>query len=143
MAELIEEIRPDTVVTFGPDGLTGHTDHNAVSGWVTAAWNRTGKRCRLWYATLTPEFHQEWSAVNSEVGLWMEGATPPSDEASGLTFAVHCDERTLSRKFAALQAHSSQTTELIRILGPERYRRWWSKEYFIDSSRRDDRASAA
>jgi LmbE family N-acetylglucosaminyl deacetylase len=143
VSELIEEIRPDTVVTFGPDGLTGHADHKAVSSWVTAAWNLTGRRFRLWYATLTPEFHQEWAAVNSAVGLWMEGATPPSDEQSDLAFAVHCDERTLSRKFAALQAHSSQTTELIRVLGPEKYRRWWSTETFVDASRQHDRAAAA
>jgi len=143
VAELIEAIRPDTIVTFGPDGLTGHADHKAVSDWVTAAWNQTGRRCRLWYATLTPEFHQEWAAVNAEVGLWMDDATPPSDHSSELAFAVHCDERTLRRKFAALQAHSSQTSELIRVLGPERYRRWWGTESFIDALRRDDRAAAA
>jgi hypothetical protein len=56
----------------------------------------------------------------------MDGATPPSDHPSELAFAVHCDERTLRRKFVALQAHRSQTSELIRLLGPERYRQWWS-----------------
>lgn len=69
--------------------------------------------------------------MNSEVGLWMEGATPSSDQSSDLAFAVHCDERTLSRKFAVLQAHSSQTTELVRVLGTERYRQWWSTEIFV------------
>lgn len=140
---LIEEIRPDTLVTFGPEGMTGHGDHKTVSGWVTAAWNQTGRRSQLWYATLTPEFHREWAAVNSEVGLWMEGATPPSDEPPDLAFTVQCDEATLSRKFAALQAHSSQTAELIRLVGPERYRRWWSNEWFVHASLRHDRASAA
>ena len=45
---LIDEIRPDTIVTFGPEGMTGHTDHKAVSGWVTAAWDQTGRRSQLW-----------------------------------------------------------------------------------------------
>lgn len=143
VAELIEEIRPDTIVTFGPDGLTGHADHRAVSGWVTAAWNRTGRRGRLWYATLTPQFHQQWAAVNSAAGLWMDEATPPSDEPSDLAYAVHCDERTLGRKFAALRAHRSQTGRLIRLLGPERYRQWWSAESFVDATQRLDRAAAA
>ena len=31
---LIAEIRPDTIVTFGPDGMTGHHDHRAVSDWT-------------------------------------------------------------------------------------------------------------
>ena len=36
-AELIAEIDPDVVITFGPDGFSGHTDHMAVGAAVTAA----------------------------------------------------------------------------------------------------------
>src|SRR3954471_13528372 len=28
---VIADVQPDTVVTFGPDGMTGHPDHRAVS----------------------------------------------------------------------------------------------------------------
>ena len=143
VTELIEEVRPDTIVTFGPEGMTGHSDHRTVSDWVTAAWNETGRHSRLWYATVTPEFHDEWSAVNSEIGLWFEGATPPSDPAADLSFAVHCDGELLDRKFAALRAHVSQTTGLIEHLGVERYRRWWSTESFVDASRRNGQRAAA
>ena len=31
---LFDDVRPDTVVTFGPDGFTGHPDHRTVSRWV-------------------------------------------------------------------------------------------------------------
>ena len=30
VADLIDEVRPDTVVTFGPDGMTGHDDPQKV-----------------------------------------------------------------------------------------------------------------
>ena len=40
---LLDEIRPDVVVTFGPDGFSGHQDHVAVGAAVTAA-------CRSWRA---------------------------------------------------------------------------------------------
>ena len=36
-SELISEIAPDVVITFGPDGLSGHPDHIAVGAAVTAA----------------------------------------------------------------------------------------------------------
>jgi LmbE family N-acetylglucosaminyl deacetylase len=36
-SELLSEIRPDVVVTFAPDGFTGHPDHIAVGAAVTAA----------------------------------------------------------------------------------------------------------
>lgn len=143
VARLIEEIEPDTIVTFGPDGMTGHDDHRAVSDWTTTAWIDAGRPGRLWYATVTPEFHRTWGGVNDEIGLWFEGSTPPSDPVSDLAFAVHCDGELLERKFAALAAHRTQTSGLIELLGPERYRRWWSAESFVDATRRlDDRKAA-
>jgi LmbE family N-acetylglucosaminyl deacetylase len=40
LAAVIDEVRPDTVLTFGPDGGTGHTDHIAACRWTTAAVDR-------------------------------------------------------------------------------------------------------
>ena len=36
-SELLSEIDPDVVITFGPDGFSGHPDHIAVGAAVTAA----------------------------------------------------------------------------------------------------------
>src|SRR5690606_10285963 len=41
VAVLIEQLRPDRIVTFGPDGVTVHPDHRAVTRWVLQAWRRT------------------------------------------------------------------------------------------------------
>jgi len=136
VSQLIEEFEPDTIVTFGPDGMTGHRDHRAVSDWTTAAWIRAGRPGRLLYATVTPEFHQTWGAVNDEVGLWFEGSNPPSDSSDELAFALHCEGELLERKFAALAAHRTQTSGLIELVGPERYRQWWSRESFVNATRR-------
>ncbi|MGH2635578.1 MAG: PIG-L deacetylase family protein [Actinomycetota bacterium] len=35
---ILLEARPDVVITFGPDGVTGHADHVAVGGAATAAF---------------------------------------------------------------------------------------------------------
>ncbi len=36
-SELLNEVDPDVVITFGPDGFSGHPDHVAVGAAVTAA----------------------------------------------------------------------------------------------------------
>jgi LmbE family N-acetylglucosaminyl deacetylase len=36
-SELIRESKPDVVITFGPDGFSGHSDHIAVGAAVSAA----------------------------------------------------------------------------------------------------------
>lgn len=37
IAARIREVRPEAVLTFGPDGMTGHPDHAAISRFTTAA----------------------------------------------------------------------------------------------------------
>ena len=53
-AELIDEFDPDVVVTFGPDGFSGHPDHVAVGAAVTAACfeRRSARPIRLFHCHL-------------------------------------------------------------------------------------------
>jgi LmbE family N-acetylglucosaminyl deacetylase len=128
---LLEEIRPDTVVTFGPDGLTGHADHAAVSGWVHRAWLADGCRPLLLQATLAESFHRHWGSLSEQTGVWMPGARPPSVPDSELTLRVRAVGRTARRKLAALRAHASQTAGLRNAVGEDTYLRWWSEESFV------------
>jgi N-acetylglucosamine malate deacetylase 2 len=40
LAHKLGEFQPDIVITFGPDGISGHPDHVAISRWTTAAFDR-------------------------------------------------------------------------------------------------------
>lgn len=40
----LADVRPDTIVTFGPDGLTGHADHRAISRWSPGPGRPPGAR---------------------------------------------------------------------------------------------------
>ncbi|HEX5303273.1 MAG TPA: PIG-L family deacetylase [Streptosporangiaceae bacterium] len=37
LAQIIGVVEPDTIITFGPEGMTGHEDHQTVSAWATSA----------------------------------------------------------------------------------------------------------
>lgn len=39
VARYIQALRPDVVLTFGPDGVSGHADHVAISGIATTAFS--------------------------------------------------------------------------------------------------------
>jgi LmbE family N-acetylglucosaminyl deacetylase len=134
LARIIAAVDPDTIVTFGPDGMTGHPDHQAVSAWTGAAHQLTGSRARLWHATLSPAFHEEWGALNERVGLWGD-ATPPCTEPEELAHSVTLTGARLEQKLAALTAHRSQTAGLIAEVGTETFRRWWRTEWFVDAAR--------
>jgi LmbE family N-acetylglucosaminyl deacetylase len=128
---ILRRVRPDTIVTFGPDGMTGHADHQTISSWVTEAWRANGSREALWYATLSTDFHERWGSLNDEVGLWFEGSTPPATSPSDMVAQVHCTDDLLARKYAALRAHASQTRPLEDLVGSDVYRDWWAVESFV------------
>ena len=75
---LMAEVQPDTVLTFGPDGMTGHDDHKAACRWATEAFDGRGaSRARCWrYATNTPEWLERVPRAAGPVNVFM-GAEPP------------------------------------------------------------------
>jgi len=140
--EIVADVHPDTILTFGPDGMTGHDDHRTISSWVTEAWRRSGRRAALWYATLTPEFHAAWGPLNDRVGLWCEGTQPPVTPRRHLVAEVVCTGTLGDLKHRALRAHASQTRPLEELVGAETYRRWWSTESFVAAEAPVSRSSA-
>ncbi len=50
VASVIDEFRPDAVVTFGPDGAYGHPDHIAISAATTVAFLASPRDARLYHS---------------------------------------------------------------------------------------------
>ena len=50
ISSIMQAVRPDSVLTFGPDGHTGHPDHIAVHHWTAAAFEASAQPgARLYY----------------------------------------------------------------------------------------------
>ena len=76
IGRLLDEVEPDTILTFGPDGITFHPDHIAVSRWVTEAWERRGRRGRLLYAASTVEHLAHFGELYEQWGTYMTDERP-------------------------------------------------------------------
>jgi LmbE family N-acetylglucosaminyl deacetylase len=128
IADIIGQEDPDVVVTFGPDGITGHPDHQSVSRWTIGAWHRRPKT-ELLLATMTDEFLELNAALHERIGLSMG---PPLHSVPGHDLALEivpsADEQRL--KSEVLDAHASQTTALVDLLGRGAFDSWWSREMF-------------
>jgi LmbE family N-acetylglucosaminyl deacetylase len=135
VAALIERTQPDVIVTFGPDGMTGHPDHQTVSAWVTEAWRRDDHPGALWYATTTPKFQEEWDELHHELGILFDGMVAPSTPADELVLALVCDRELMDLKYEVLRAHASQTAVLEERLGTDVFRAWWATEFFVAAPR--------
>lgn len=125
LATTIERVRPDTVITFGPDGMTGHADHTTISDWTAAAVARVAPGARLLFATKTREWAASFADVNP--GIFPPGLPPLASDGA---LVVDLDDAVLERKVRALEAHASQTTGLIQLVGRGRYAEWSRLEAF-------------
>ena len=92
-------LRPEVVITYGLDGVSGHPDHIAVGLWTTMAYDRLctepGGPRMLYY--LAP------SAATQQVC-----GSPPTAETVGGPVAFIDVSPYLSRKILAMQQHRSQ-----------------------------------
>jgi LmbE family N-acetylglucosaminyl deacetylase len=132
IAAVIDEVDPEVVVTFGPDGMTWHPDHQAVSAWTTQAWARTGATADLLYASMTEEFASTHQALHERIGLfadWGPGhaATIPLAEVA-LEAAMTPAE--LARKRRALGHHASQIDGVVAAFGEASYLQWLHQETY-------------
>jgi LmbE family N-acetylglucosaminyl deacetylase len=133
LARIISLVEPDTIVTFGPDGMTGHEDHQTVSAWATAARSVAAPQARLLYATTTAEFVEQWESAREAFDVFLTEGLPLRTPASELAVDLRLGPAELDRKIVALRAQASQTGGLIAAVGEERFRRWWSAEAFVSA----------
>jgi LmbE family N-acetylglucosaminyl deacetylase len=127
IAKIIRDVAPDTVLTFPPDGQTGHPDHIAVHHWTVEAVRRTGIGALHVVANT-----QEW--LDDHLALWTElGAIvgePPVAWTGPLSIDVAVTGELLEIKYAALAAQASQTEVLRGVLGEQTYRDIIQRERF-------------
>lgn len=74
IAAVLAEERPDVVVTFGPDGITGHPDHIAISHATTQAFHRIAEQGkpglrRLTYGVIRQSVIDRWNEVRIAHGM--------------------------------------------------------------------------
>lgn len=126
-AAQIERLRPDVVITWGPDGGTGHPDHRLMSNIATQLQRAgaPGMPERLYYMYLPVEAFRQLSPERGE---------PPMLFPQAKYFTVHVPfaPQDLEAAQKAMACHRSQfTPELLQRLLPEHGRVWPGKVAFI------------
>jgi len=114
---IMAEVDPDTVITFGPDGMTDHQGHKDVSRWTTDAFEAVAKSgARLLYAMQTPEWAAEWVPKLEQFNIFLPG-TPPQTPIDELAIHLTLPGDLRDLKFEAISAHESQVEALMHVFG--------------------------
>lgn len=127
--DIMAEVRPDTVLTFGPDGMTGHEGHKSVSRWATDAFlDIAPSGSRLLYATYTPDWADRWMERLAPFGIFLPG-TPPLTPREQLEVCFELPDDVCDLKQRAITAHESQVEALVEVFG-DRMTEWLGEEFF-------------
>ena len=130
IAKEIERLRPDVVVTWGPDGGTGHPDHRLISNVATQLQRAgaPGMPERLFYMYLPVEAFRLLNPQRGEPPMLLP-------QAKYFTVQVPFTPGDLEAAQKAMACHRSQfSPETLQRLLPEQKRVWNGKVRFIPGS---------
>lgn len=118
IVRIIEELRPEVIVTMEPDGITRHPDHRAVSLMTVKAVERVvgaGMSVRLYMSAIPQSVFDEWMGHLEAAGMPHDPNDPLAPQpAPDATIACTVDiGDALGRKIDALWAHKTQSQEFI------------------------------
>ena len=130
IAAIAHEIDVDTIVTFGPDGFTGHPDHRAVSAWVDQAVALGADPVRVLHAAMTYADREAGRELDEQFGVYALGE-PRLCRPDEVALLVELSGAALNRKVEALVRQRSQTAGIIEALGLPRFAEWVSREVFV------------
>lgn len=127
---IMEEVKPDTVLTFGPDGMTDHEGHKSVSRWATEGFQQVAKQgAKIFYATTTPDWAERWVPVYNRFNVFRPG-TPPVTPREELGIEYDLPPDILELKLRAIQEHVSQVEGMVQAFGEDIFREAMQGEYF-------------
>lgn len=120
VVQVMLQWQPEVVITFGPDGITGHSDHVAISAATARAYHAyartTDEKPRLLYVTVDPE---------ADPVEKMAEAPAPFKPNVMLDVSAYADT-----KRQALEAHASQRADW----EPQLERpRWLTTDFFYQA----------
>ncbi len=126
--DVLEELRPDAIVTFGPDGFTGHPDHRVLSAWVTEALTSSNEQqTRLYHAVVSAAWRDSFVPALNEFDFFWPGHP---EVCTNPDLTVFLDDELLAAKMSALRAHASQMRPLFDCHGEGLMRAMAAIEHF-------------
>jgi LmbE family N-acetylglucosaminyl deacetylase len=148
IVEHLRRVRPDVVVTFGPDGAYGHPDHIAISQFTTAAVVAAADptfRCggsgagpthavsKLYYLAWPETTWTAYQAAFKQIAFMVDGGERRAVPWPEWAITTVIDTRTFwSTVWQAISCHDSQIAayERLQHLSPEHHEMLWGRQCF-------------
>jgi LmbE family N-acetylglucosaminyl deacetylase len=126
---LIKRYQPDTILTFGPEGLTGHPDHCTVSKWVDRAV--LGTEIAVYHVVQLREQYENMREADERFNIFYNIEKPPLVETDEAEIVFYLPRDCVRKKYEGLKAMPSQTDAMFTALGEDNICRMIAVEAFV------------
>ena len=117
---IVREVRPQVMLTYGPEGVSGHLDHIAIGQFAAEAFRRAGGVAAL-YTLAVPQ------SLAGMLGMTQVRAVPDTM----ITLSVDVSP-AWEAKQVAMRCHATQLSSTPMLSAPETKRRqFFGGEYFV------------
>jgi LmbE family N-acetylglucosaminyl deacetylase len=128
----IAAYQPDTIVTFPPDGVTGHEDHKAVSRWARLLAGKLPKPPRVLYAVNSINMYTNYlKEVDEKLNIYFNIDQPDLYQESECDVALTLPKDVLDKKCQALKAMPSQYAAWLEAYSFDYMCKAFAEEYYV------------
>lgn len=117
LRKYIEQYQPQTILTFGPEGMTGHPDHCTVSKWVSLATANTS--IQVYHAVQLSSCYEKMKQADDQFDIFFNIDEPPLVTEAECDLLLCLDEQRLEQKYRTLRAMPSQTEAMLTTFDQE------------------------
>ncbi len=128
--QYIEQYNPDTILTFGSDGLTGHPDHQTVSKWVNMA--ARGHNIAVFHAVENEDAYENYlKDLDRHFNIYFNIDKPPVKSVEECDIALYLTPELIQAKYDALAAMPSQMERLLKAIPEDDFKNIFGCECFV------------
>lgn len=110
---LLQEIQPDTVISFDADGITGHDDHKTIHEWTRIAVEKSQRDILFLGAKENRDFYEHiGKKLHREHNIYFNVEKPEVVEVESADVCYKPEPGIQQKKMKALRAHASQTSSM-------------------------------
>jgi Uncharacterized proteins, LmbE homologs len=146
LVHIVREVRPQVVITFGPDGLYGHPDHVAISQFTTAALLQaadatyddvTGLSAyqvsKLYYRISSSIWFERFMPVFGDIVMTVDGVERRPSSWASWSITTRIDACAhWQRVWQAILCHQTQLQHKDRLVGltEQDHHCFWGQQEF-------------
>jgi len=129
---IFEQFKPDSILTFASDGLTGHFDHCSVSRWVQSACQSMAEPPVVYGAvTLKQQYDRYLKKMDERLNIFFNTDAPVLVQPSECAICLTLPPQISQIKYKAFSAMPSQMETMLSEFGEATVKDAFGVEAFI------------